>query len=298
MNFPSTLTVGGGTPGQVVTLTGVTSGTFGLIFQSDETTQLSWDATAAEVQAALWALPSIGDGNALVSGPNGGPYSVDFWGVLSNTGDEITADGANLEGTDPNILVAYSGGSGGVTYSQGYDYYLVRDTTLLSGTQLETSGLEWASTGPGIGTEIVFNYVYNQVPELLNAVIASSKQITTDVMVHQGVFIYIQPCFTIEYNRTYTVSTVNSAIFTQLQTYFTALPFGMSIKLSVLQMVVQQVNGVVSCEVTTKGQGWDRAPPTTASRSSPTAPVPTRCPAPPTPATSSSPTTRSPTSSA
>ena len=106
----------------------------------------------------------------------------------------------------------------------------------------------------------MFSYVYNQVPELLNAVIASSKQITTDVMVHQGTFIYIQPCFTIEYDRTYSVSVVNSSIFTQLQTYFTALPFGVSIKLSVLQMVVQQVYGVVSCEVTTEGSGVGQSP--------------------------------------
>jgi uncharacterized phage protein gp47/JayE len=140
---------------------------------------------------------------------------------------------------------------GGVVYTQGTHYFLLQDTTLLQGTQLENSGIEWTSAGPSTGTEITLNYVYNQVPEILNALMASSKQITTDVLVHQGDTIYIQPCLQIEYDRSYSVAIVNAAIQNRLQQYFSQLPFGSQVKLSTVTMFVQQTLGVVDVKVTT-----------------------------------------------
>lgn len=63
-----------------------TGGQFKLSFGGDTTPDLAYNATAAQVQSALRALPSIGNGNVTVTGgPGGGsvPYGVFFEGSLS-----------------------------------------------------------------------------------------------------------------------------------------------------------------------------------------------------------------------
>ncbi|MGC1167189.1 MAG: hypothetical protein WA862_13895 [Solirubrobacterales bacterium] len=62
-------------------------GQFKLSFGGDTTADLPYDATAAQVQSALSALPSIGSGNVTVTGGPGGPggavpYGVFFEGSL------------------------------------------------------------------------------------------------------------------------------------------------------------------------------------------------------------------------
>jgi uncharacterized phage protein gp47/JayE len=140
---------------------------------------------------------------------------------------------------------------GGTVYTQGTHYFLLQGTTLLRGSQQEISGIEWTSAGPATNTELALNYVYNNVPEVLNALISSGKQLTTDVMVHQGDFIYLQPCVNIEYDPNYSVSTVNSAIVTRLQSFFSQFQFGQQVKLASLMMFIMQTNGVVDVTLTT-----------------------------------------------
>jgi hypothetical protein len=72
---------------QTVTLGGtVAAHTFTLTFGANTTSALASDtATAAQVQAALQGLASIGAGNAVVSGVAGGPFTVTFVGTLANT---------------------------------------------------------------------------------------------------------------------------------------------------------------------------------------------------------------------
>lgn len=155
-------------------------------------------------------------------------------------------------GSTPVVSFPPSLTIGGVVYNQGTHYFLLKDTTLLAGTQLETSGIEWTSAGPATGTPIPgVTYVYNRTPELLNAVIAGAKQVTTDVMVHQGVYRYLRPCLQVEYDRSYSVSVVNSSITNRLQQYFAGLPFGAPVKLSNLAMCAQQTLGVVDTKITT-----------------------------------------------
>jgi hypothetical protein len=55
-------------------------GTFSLSFLLQTTTQLPYYASAAAVQAALESLSSIDAGNVLVSGNDGGPWTVEFVG--------------------------------------------------------------------------------------------------------------------------------------------------------------------------------------------------------------------------
>jgi uncharacterized phage protein gp47/JayE len=139
---------------------------------------------------------------------------------------------------------------GTTVYTLGTHYYQLQDTTLMAGSKFETSGIEWESFGAPDGTELTLQYVYNRVPELLTAVINTSKQICTDVMIHQANYQYIQPCLSIEYDRSYDPSQVNASINTQLQQYFQQQGFGAWILISNMCLAVQQVLGVVNVYLT------------------------------------------------
>ncbi len=101
----------------IVPGTTATSGTFTLSFTSpldgstDTTTDLDFDATAAEVQTALEALTTIGAGNVTVIGPDGGPYDVNFTGALANVAVPVLVpDDTNLLPVDAFVLVLSNDG--------------------------------------------------------------------------------------------------------------------------------------------------------------------------------------------
>lgn len=139
---------------------------------------------------------------------------------------------------------------GASVFKRNTHYWLVKDKTSRRGSPYELSGIEWASSGPSTGTALTLSYVYNQTPEVLTAVMASSKQICTDVMVHQADYRYIVPCLSIQYSHTYDIGTVNTAINERLKSYFQNLNFGAWIDLSAMCLAVQQVLGVTSVWVT------------------------------------------------
>lgn len=90
---------------QTVTLTGVTGGTFKLALGEDETDAIQHDAAAADVQTALEAV--VGEDNVAVSGDAGGPWTVDFTGVLRwQLIAAMTAIDVGLEGEGHTIEVA------------------------------------------------------------------------------------------------------------------------------------------------------------------------------------------------
>jgi hypothetical protein len=88
-------------------------GTFTLTYSGQTTSALPWNATGAQVKAALEALSSIGGagGNVEVSGGPGDdtgtrPYLVTFGGALAGTDlDLMTADGTALTGTAPAATI-------------------------------------------------------------------------------------------------------------------------------------------------------------------------------------------------
>lgn len=70
-----------------ITLTGwIVSGTFTLTFEGLTTDPIDYTATAADIKAALGALPNYAEGDFIVSGADGGPWTVAIPGV-SITGD-------------------------------------------------------------------------------------------------------------------------------------------------------------------------------------------------------------------
>jgi RHS repeat-associated protein len=109
---------------QQVALTGSpTGGTFTLTFGGQTTAPLAYNAAASAVQSALQALSTIGAGNALVSGPAGGPWLVRFAGALAETPEaEMTGNGSGLTGgTSPSVAIG--------TTSQGGDTGRAQKTT-------------------------------------------------------------------------------------------------------------------------------------------------------------------------
>jgi hypothetical protein len=154
---------------QTVTLATATGGTFTLLFEEDETSNLDFDATAAEVQSALEALPSIGSGNVSVSGPDGGPWVVTFQGDLSLDQPLLEVDGTNLTGTLSVGISTTTPGASGVNEVQLFYAYkdgeldrvfqLWGDSSATAGTfslsitldgdsKLYLSGIPYDVTGP------------------------------------------------------------------------------------------------------------------------------------------------------
>jgi hypothetical protein len=94
---------------QLVTLTAATGGTFTLSFGGQTTAAIAFDATAADVEEALEALSTIGDGNVSVTGSAGGPYTVTFQNALGNQNvAQMTASNASLTGAGHAIAVTTS----------------------------------------------------------------------------------------------------------------------------------------------------------------------------------------------
>lgn len=94
---------------QSVTLTGAPAGgSFTLTFDGEETGPIGFNATAAVVQAALLALPSLRSGDVVVTGSAGGPYTLTFGGDFSESDvATLSADDAGLTGgTSPAVVVA------------------------------------------------------------------------------------------------------------------------------------------------------------------------------------------------
>lgn len=95
-----------------VTVTGGPGGgTFTLTFGGQTTSALDFDASVAEVLAALEALSTIGAGNVGVTAlADGGPYTVSFQNALAGVSGALTADGSGLTGgTLPDVTTASTG---------------------------------------------------------------------------------------------------------------------------------------------------------------------------------------------
>jgi hypothetical protein len=74
---------------------GVTGGTFTLKAEGEETAAIKFNATAAEVKAALEAKAKLTE-NVEVTGEPGGPYTVEFIEGLKEKAIALTASGASL----------------------------------------------------------------------------------------------------------------------------------------------------------------------------------------------------------
>lgn len=94
---------------QTVEVTGSpTGGTFTLAFRGHRTDPLDHDATAQEVEDALAALSTVGEGNVSVA-LSEGVYTVTFEGELGGQPVDLLTLAANAltGGTDPDVDIAH-----------------------------------------------------------------------------------------------------------------------------------------------------------------------------------------------
>lgn len=115
-------------------------GTFTITFSAQTTTALAWDATAAQVQAALEALSTIGIGNVLVT-KSGLVYTVVFRSALgSQNVAAMTTTATGLTGGAGTAAVATA--TAGVAGTPGtYGPYASGNT---DGTQNPKGALKYA----------------------------------------------------------------------------------------------------------------------------------------------------------
>ena len=101
---------------QTVRTTNATGGTFTLTFNGQTTAPIPFNATAAQIAAALGALSNIGAANIQATG---GPVStanvlVTWKGTFEEQNvATLTADGTALTGTTPTITIGVGSGAGG-----------------------------------------------------------------------------------------------------------------------------------------------------------------------------------------
>lgn len=251
--------------GNTVTLTNTpTGGTYTLTFGAQTTAPLAHNASTGTVQAALAGLSNVGSGNVTVTGTPTS-YTATFAPAtkIPLAGNRFMRLGSAPVSSFPSTLTI-----GGTNYTQGVHYHLLRlapenqdppnQTTLMAGSIYEVVGIEWESTGPapGSGSTAVpatVTYSYNRVPELVQAMVTTGKQVTTDVLVHQAFYAYLRVYLTIEYDRGFVVSQVDNAIQERLLTYFGGMDFGSWIEVSDLMLAVHQIQGVDNVNLTVAG---------------------------------------------
>ncbi len=110
--------------GQTVTITGTpTGGTFTLTLNGETTAAIAYNATAAAVESALEALPSLSAADVTVTGgPGPGtPYVVAFGGAYAGQNvAQMTASGSFTGGSSPAVAVTTTTAGGG-TATDGLD---------------------------------------------------------------------------------------------------------------------------------------------------------------------------------
>lgn len=135
---------------QNVTITGSpTGGTYTLTFSGQTTAAIPYNATAAQVKAALEALSNIDVGDVAVSG---GPHpgtavAVTFAGqYMGDDVAQMTATGSLTGGSSPAIAVTTATAGGGASASDGTEVFagfLATESMFAPGSTKTSGALLW-----------------------------------------------------------------------------------------------------------------------------------------------------------
>ena len=136
---------------QTVTVTGTpTGGTYTLTFSGQTTAGIPFNATAAQVKAALDALSNINPGDVVVTGgPHPGtPVVVTFAGqYMGDDQPQMTASAASLTGgTSPAVTVTTTTPGGGASASDGTEVFaglLATESMFAPGSTKTSGALLW-----------------------------------------------------------------------------------------------------------------------------------------------------------
>lgn len=135
---------------QTVTVTGTpTGGTYTLTFSGQTTTAIPYNATAAQVKAALEALSNINVGDVTVTG---GPHPgtavvVTFVGqFMGDDQPQMTATGSLTGGSSPAVTIATTTAGGGAGASDGTQIlagFLCTESLFAPGSTKTSGALMW-----------------------------------------------------------------------------------------------------------------------------------------------------------
>lgn len=174
-------------------------------------------------------------------------YVGNFYRRNTTTNPAVTSRFQRL-GSAPIVSFPSTITIGASTWDSGVDYFLVDGITTDRGSQREICGIEWLSGAspalPSGGTAATFFYSYNRLPELFDEMLRQNKQLTTDVLVRQAEFVYINVYLVIMYNQGVGVAAVNTQINLALSTFFAQQGFSTWIQFSDVLQTVHNVPGV------------------------------------------------------
>lgn len=139
--------------------------------------------------------------------------------------------------------------AGSTVYVKGTHYLGIKDNTLNQGSSIALSGLEWITSPPNPGTLLTITFSYNRLPEMMGSLLSTSKQITTDVLVHQARYRNLYVYAKIAYDYQVNITQVNANINTALTTFFTGLGFGAWIQFSDVAQAIHAVSGVDNVKI-------------------------------------------------
>ncbi len=143
---------------QTITITSVEGGTFTVTYDSEETGNLPWDLTPAQMQSALEGLVSIGEGNMTVTGVAGVSHVCTFGGTLGEASlalmviDDALVTGSGAE--EVTIAETIDGGTG--TAPLETDTTLTIETVVLNtaDTDLVPVGARFTLAGETVSTTV------------------------------------------------------------------------------------------------------------------------------------------------
>jgi hypothetical protein len=190
----------------------------------------------------------------LVSDSNSKYYTGNFKSVPSGT-TLTTSHKFQRLGSTPIVTFPATIVVGATTYTLGTHYFGVRDITLNKGSERAMSGIVWIGTPPADSLTTMITYTYNQIPEVLNALIKKSKQITSDPLVHAADKKFFKIYFVVQYDAGVNISDVTTRVTAALSTYLSSLSFGAWIQFSDLTTFVHNVSGIDNCRMALVADG-------------------------------------------
>lgn len=137
---------------QIVTVGTNTAGQFRLTFNTHQTADIAFGATAATVRTALEALTGVGAGQVAVVGNAGGPWEVTFTGTLGGAAQPLMT---LQNGTTPLSGGSGQGVTGSVGGSTGADILRFSPYALGTGTQTTKVNIAAPSGSPAANTEFL-----------------------------------------------------------------------------------------------------------------------------------------------
>lgn len=147
---------------------------------------------------------------------------------------------------------------GAATFYLGIDYFLVRDASAYKGSRRARSGIEWTSAAAGlISASALYTiaYTFNRLPLVINELIDSHKQISSDVLVHSARKRFFNVNVILMYTAGFASAAVADGMNQALTNFLERQSFGAVIQVSDLIEILHEVSGVDNIRLANPSDG-------------------------------------------